>query len=76
MNEAELQRYLSETPWFPTALLSAAGLTWESIDERSARATLNDGDVTATAVFHFDEEGYLTQLTADRYRQDIDASAP
>lgn len=76
MNEAELQRYLSETPWFPTALLPAAGVTWDSIDERSARATLDDGDVTATAVFHFDEEGYLTQLTADRYRQDIDAVAP
>ncbi|MEF8853273.1 MAG: DUF6544 family protein, partial [Haloarculaceae archaeon] len=25
-NEAELQRYLSETPWFPTALLPAAGV--------------------------------------------------
>lgn len=76
MNEAELQRYLSETPWFPTALLPVAGVAWESIDERSARATIDDGDVTATAVFHFDEEGYLTRLTADRYRQDIDAVAP
>lgn len=76
MNEAELQRYLSETPWFPTALLPTAGVTWESIDEHSARATLDDGDVTATAVFHIDEEGYLTRLTTDRYRQDIDAVAP
>lgn len=76
MNEAELQRYLSETPWFPTALLPAAGVTWEGIDDRTARATIKGGNVTATAVFHFDEEGYLTQLTADRYRQDIDAVAP
>jgi hypothetical protein len=75
MNEAELQRYLSETPWFPTALLPAAGVTWEGIDDRTARATVDDRGVTATAVFHFDEEGYLSRLTADRYRQDIDAVA-
>jgi len=75
MNEAELQRYLSETPWFPTALLPAAGVTWDGVDDRTARATIDDGDVTATALFHFDEEGYLTLLTADRYRQDIDAVA-
>lgn len=73
MNAAELQRYLSETPWFPTALLPAAGVTWEGIDDRSARATIDDGNVTATARFHFDEEGYVRRLTADRYRQDIDA---
>lgn len=76
MNEAELQRYLSETPWFPTALLPAAGVCWEGIDDRSARATVVDGDVTATAVFHVDEEGYVRRVTADRYRQDIDAVAP
>jgi hypothetical protein len=76
MNEAELQRYLSETPWFPTALLPTAGVTWEGIDDRTARATIADGDVTATGVFHFDEAGYLRRLTADRYRQDTEAIAP
>ncbi|MCU4719021.1 DUF6920 family protein [Halapricum hydrolyticum] len=76
MSEAELQRYLSETPWFPTALLPAAGVSWEGIDDRTARASIADGDVTATGVFHFDEAGYLRRLTADRYRQDVDAVAP
>jgi hypothetical protein len=76
MNEAELQRYLSETPWFPTALLPAAGVSWEGIDDRTARASITDGDVTATGVFHFDEAGYLKRLTADRYRQDTDTTAP
>jgi hypothetical protein len=76
MNEAELQRYLSETPWFPTALLPGAGVTWEGIDDRSARATLTDGDVTATATFHVDGDGLLEELTADRYRQDVDGTAP
>jgi len=76
MNEAELQRYLSETPWFPTALLPAAGVSWEGIDDRTARATIADGDVTATGVFHFDGARYLRRLTADRYRQDTDTVAP
>jgi hypothetical protein len=76
MNEAELQRYLSETPWFPTALLPAAGVTWEGVDDRTARATVEDGAVSATATFHFDKEGYVRRLTADRYRQDTDSTAP
>ena len=76
MNEAELQRYLSETPWFPTALLPSAGVRWEGIDDRTARATIEDGDVSATGVFHFDEDGHISQLTAERYRQDVDGTAP
>jgi hypothetical protein len=75
MNEAELQRYLSETPWFPTALLPSAGVRWEGIDDRTARATIEDGDVSATGVFHFDEDGHISQLTAERYRQDVDGAA-
>jgi len=75
MNEAELQRYLSETPWFPTALLPAAGVSWEEIDDDTARASITDGDVTATGVFHFDEAGYIRRFTADRYRQDTGTTA-
>ena len=75
MNGAELQRYLSETPWFPTALLPSAGVRWEGIDDRTARATIEDADVSATGVFHFDEDGHISQFTAERYRQDIDGAA-
>jgi hypothetical protein len=75
MNQAELQRYLSETPWFPTALLPTAGVAWEGIDDRTARATITDADVTATGVFHFDETGTPRRLTADRYRQDTEKVA-
>jgi hypothetical protein len=46
------------------------------IDDDSARATVDDGEVTATVVFHFDEEGDIGELTADRYRQDIDIVTP
>lgn len=76
MNEGELVRYLAETPWFPTALLPAAGVEWEAIDDHSARATLeHDGNV-ASAVFHFDDENLITRVTTERYRQEDDAVAP
>lgn len=76
MNAAELQRYLSEAPWVPTALLPATGVTWEGIDDRRATATIVDGDVSASASFHVDDEGYVRRITADRYRQDTDAIEP
>jgi hypothetical protein len=68
-NEAQLQRYLAETPWFPTALLPAAGVEWEGVDDRTARATLTDGDTAAAVTFHF-EGDRVRRVTADRYRQE------
>ncbi|MEF8775541.1 MAG: DUF6544 family protein [Haloarculaceae archaeon] len=76
MNEAELQRYLAETPRFPTALLPAAGISWEGLDDERARATIVDGGVTASVVFHVDEAGLVDRVTADRYRQDTGDRAP
>jgi hypothetical protein len=71
MNEGELLRYLAEGVWVPTALLPGAGVTWEAIDDDSARATLEDGDVTASVVFHFDDDE-IERVTAERYRQEDD----
>jgi hypothetical protein len=76
MNEAEFVRYLAEAVWYPTALLPAAGVEWEAVDETSARATMTDGDVTASAVFHFGEDGRVERVTAKRYRQETDDFAP
>ena len=76
MNESELVRYLAETPWFPTALLPAAGVEWEPIDERSARATLEHDGNEASVVFHFDDENLIERVTTGRYRQEDDAMAP
>jgi hypothetical protein len=36
LDESELQRWLAETPWFPTALLPSRYLYWEEIDSASA----------------------------------------
>jgi hypothetical protein len=69
MNEGELLRYLAEAVWYPTALLPGRGVEWEAVDDRSARATLESGGVTASVVFHF-ADGAVERVTADRYRRE------
>lgn len=63
--QGELLRYFAEAAWYPTALLPSQGVTWEAVDANSARASLRDGDVTATLLFHFDENGLVDWVRAD-----------
>ena len=63
-----LVRWLGEAAWFPTALLPGEGVTWEAIDDHSARATVTDGATSVTADFHFAPTGEMTRMTALRYR--------
>jgi hypothetical protein len=76
LNESELLRYLAESVWVPTALLPGAGVEWEAIDDHSARATLEDGDTTASLVFHFDDWRVERVHAEARYRQEDDDVAP
>lgn len=75
MAESELLRYLGEAVWFPTALLPTEGVEWDAIDDRTARATISDGDTTASMVFHFGVDGLVTHVTAERYRQETGDTA-
>jgi hypothetical protein len=59
-------RYLGEMGWYPGAALSPR-LTWEEIDAASARATLSNGGVTASAVFVFDDAGRFVEVRAERF---------
>jgi hypothetical protein len=72
LDEGELLRYLGEAPWYPTALLPDAGVSWEALDDRSARATLSVGATTASLVFHFGDDGLVTHVTGERPAQDDD----
>ena len=64
-----LQRYLAESVWFPTALLPREGLTWEPIDDDSARATLTDSGVSVSLDFRFNEKGEVVSVyTPARFR--------
>jgi hypothetical protein len=71
MARSALARWLGEAAWFPTALLPGEGITWDAVDDSTARATVTDGAVSASADFHFASSGEMTGMTAVRYR-DVD----
>jgi Family of unknown function (DUF6544) len=73
-DQAAMMRYLSEMIWFPAAFL-AGNISFEAVDDSSARVTLTDHGQTATATLFFDEQGRLTEFVAKRCRT-ADASAP
>jgi hypothetical protein len=73
-DQASLQRYLAEIVWFPTAALSKY-ITWESIDSRSAKATLEYNGTSGSGIFLFDENGDFKSFTADRYK-DVEDKEP
>lgn len=60
----ELMRYLAEAAWYPTALLPSQGVSWEPVDDHSARATLRDGAVAVTLSFHFAADGMIDRVRA------------
>ncbi len=66
-NQGELVRWLSETPWFPTALLPSENLKWEHNDSQSAKVYLTDHNLNVEAIFLFNEQGQITKFTAKRH---------
>jgi hypothetical protein len=73
-DQAAMMRYLSEMIWFPAAFL-AGNISFEAVDDSSARVTLTDHGRTATATLFFDQEGRVADFVAKRYRT-LDASDP
>lgn len=63
--EGELMRFFAEATWYPTALLPSQGVRWEAVDGRSARATLEEGDISLTMLFTFDERGLVETVSAE-----------
>ena len=63
--EGELMRFFAEAAWYPTALLPSQGVRWEAVDDRSAYATLTEGDITITMLFTFDERGFIDTVRAE-----------
>ena len=68
LNESSLHRFLLELPWYPTAALESY-MTWETIDEQSARAILTYKGITVESIFYFDETGHLVKQEALRYKE-------
>lgn len=67
VNQATLQRFLAEIVWFPTASLNNY-ITWEYIDDLSAKATMEYKGSKGTGVFHFDKNGIFKKFVALRYK--------
>jgi len=63
--EGQLMRYLAEATWYPTALLPSQGVSWKGVDDRSARATLVDGEVTLSMLFTFTDDDLVDTVSAE-----------
>lgn len=67
--QSALIRYLAEAVWCPSILLPRPELQWEAIDETTARATLTDGGLSVSVVFHFNDRNEVEKVVAEgRYR--------
>ncbi len=67
MDEGTLQRYLGELVWFPSLALSPY-IAWETIDNYSAKATMNYKGTSGSGTFYFDEKGDFIKFIALRYK--------
>lgn len=68
--EGELYRFLAESPWYPTVLLPGQGVKWRAVDDSTAEASLEDGDISVTMRFHFNEEDLIESVrTEERGRR-------
>ena len=60
----ELTRYMMEATWYPTALLPSQGTRWVAVNDVSADATMQDGDIRMTMRYTFDADGLVTAVAA------------
>jgi len=68
MDQSALVTILAEALFVPGYALQPY-ITWEPVDERTARATIRHRDTAAAGVFHFDADGAFTRFeTEDRYQ--------
>jgi hypothetical protein len=63
--QGELARYVAEAPWYPTALLPSQGVHWQAIDDRRARFTFYDGDISITCLVIFNADHLIETLRVE-----------
>lgn len=66
MDEGTLQRFLGELVWYPPLALSPY-ITWEAIDDNSAKATMTYEGTTGSGTFFFNEDGDFVKFVAFRF---------
>ena len=72
--QGELIRFLAEAPWYPTALLPGSDVSWESIDDDSARLTLVDGNTSVSLDVRFRADGLIDSVYSDGRYRDFDGA--
>ena len=65
LSKGELMRFLAEAVWYPTALLPSQGVVWQAIDEKSALATITDGNNKVALQFGFSDSGLIDTMRAE-----------
>lgn len=68
----ELMRWLAEAVWMPTALLPGQGVRWTPVDDRSARATVRDGDVEVSLLFRFGDDDLVASVRSEDRGRSVD----
>ena len=63
--EGELQRWLAESPWYPTVLLPGGVVTWSALDDRHALARATDGGTVVELTFTFGPDDMVSAIRAE-----------
>lgn len=66
LDEGSLQRYLGEMVWFPSLAVSPF-ITWEQIDETTAKATMTHNGSKGSGTFYFNSGGDFIKFSALRF---------
>ncbi len=66
INSGAMLRFMAEMTWFPSAALNDY-ITWETMDEHSAKATFTLHGETVSGLFTFADTGEMVSFEAQRY---------
>ncbi len=66
VDEGSLLRFIAEMIWFPTAMVNDY-ITWEAINDTSAKATIKVQDKSVSGTFIFDKEGKIINFIGERH---------
>lgn len=73
-DKGELQRYLSELPALPDAILNNAGLAWRVLDAMTVEVTAHSASGAASVRFGFDAAGDIVAIEADDRPMAVDGT--
>ena len=70
MDISTLIRFLSEAPWFPTALIPGDYIQWIEIEANSPQVMIKDEGYSASGIYTFNELGEIIKFESkDRYME-------